>query len=239
MDLRHQRDVPVRQPMDQVHLPQRSRAVERPREDPRDLLGQLAVGRRRRQRQLAHVVLEVEVRIVDPIWVVQAERHLLQPQRNGGSSGSRSASMFCSRPARVARSPECSGRAARRPRRARIAAVSPAPGTAHRVRSAAASLLLGGESIPWGRVPCRRRRARVWPESPRARGRGRGADRGESLGADPIEEAGLIAIARGPGNDHRREPRRGLERVRPPGAVAQSVDEAGVERVSGTGRVGD
>ncbi len=79
MDLRQQRNAIVLQPVDQVHLPQRPRPVERPAKDPRHLLPQLLVRRRRRQRDLAHVVLEVEVGIVDPIRIVQAQRHRLEP----------------------------------------------------------------------------------------------------------------------------------------------------------------
>ena len=53
--------IAVAEPVDQIQLPQRARAVERTREDPRDLLRKLRVGGRRRQRQLSHVVLEIEV----------------------------------------------------------------------------------------------------------------------------------------------------------------------------------
>ena len=65
--------------VDQVHLPERARAVERPRDDARHLLGELLVVARRRQRQLADVEVEVEVGVVHPVRVVEAERHLGQP----------------------------------------------------------------------------------------------------------------------------------------------------------------
>ena len=79
VDLGQQADVVVLQSVDQVCLPQRPRAIERPLEDPRHLLGQLGIGRRRRQRDLAYVVLQIEVRILDPIRVVEVERDRLQP----------------------------------------------------------------------------------------------------------------------------------------------------------------
>ena len=79
VNLREHRDLAVGQAVDQIDLPQRSRAVKRTREDPRHLLGQLLVRRRRRQRQLAHVVLQVEVRVVDPVRIVEPERDLLEP----------------------------------------------------------------------------------------------------------------------------------------------------------------
>jgi hypothetical protein len=79
VDLGQQRYAAVLEAVDQIHLPQWPRAVERPGEDARHLLGQFRVGRRGRQRQLAHVVLEVEVGIVDPVRVVESQRHVPQP----------------------------------------------------------------------------------------------------------------------------------------------------------------
>ena len=66
----------VLEPVDQVQLPQRPGAVERAGEDPRDLLGELLVGPGRRQGELADVEVEVEVAVVDPVGVVEPERHL-------------------------------------------------------------------------------------------------------------------------------------------------------------------
>ena len=83
VDLRHHGLVPALEAVDQVELPQRAGAVERARHDPRHLLGQLRVAAGRRQRQLADVVLEIEVRIVDPVRVVERERHFLQPPAEG------------------------------------------------------------------------------------------------------------------------------------------------------------
>ncbi len=45
---------------------------------PADLLVQLGIGARARQRDLPDVVLDVEVRVVDPVGLVQAERHVEQ-----------------------------------------------------------------------------------------------------------------------------------------------------------------
>jgi hypothetical protein len=76
--LRQQSDIAVAETMNQIQLPKRVRAVERTLEDPRDLLRELRVRGRRRQRQLPHVVLEIELGVVDPVRIVQPERHLLQ-----------------------------------------------------------------------------------------------------------------------------------------------------------------
>ena len=70
--------MPVGQAVDEVQLPQRPRAIQRPRGDSRDLLADLGVRRGLGQRELAHVVLEVEVRIVDPVGVVEVERDAAQ-----------------------------------------------------------------------------------------------------------------------------------------------------------------
>jgi hypothetical protein len=73
MDLAHHPDPASREAVDQVDLPQRPRPVERPGVDAGDLLGQLRVGPGRSQGNLAHVELEVEVGIVDPVAVVEVE----------------------------------------------------------------------------------------------------------------------------------------------------------------------
>ncbi len=75
--LRQQPDLgPVLDPVDEVHLPQRPAAVEPALEDPRPLLGELAQVAGRGQRDLADVVVEVDVRLLDPERVVEAERDL-------------------------------------------------------------------------------------------------------------------------------------------------------------------
>src|SRR5215218_125413 len=67
------------EPLDDVELPQRALAIERAGHDARALVGELRVGARSRQGQLAHVVVEVELRIVGPVGVVEPERHLDEP----------------------------------------------------------------------------------------------------------------------------------------------------------------
>src|SRR3954454_9258852 len=75
VDLRQQRDVAVRQAVDQVDLPQRAVAVERAGEDAGDGLGEPAVVAGRRDGGLADVEVEVEVGVLDPVRQVDAERH--------------------------------------------------------------------------------------------------------------------------------------------------------------------
>ena len=60
------REAAVAQALDQPQLPERLAAVELLGEDPRRQVAQLLLGAGRRQRGLAHVVVEVEVRVVDP-----------------------------------------------------------------------------------------------------------------------------------------------------------------------------
>ena len=69
------REAAVVQALDQPQLPERLAAVELLGEDPRRQVAQLLVGAGRRQRGLAHVVLEVEVRVVDPDRPALVERH--------------------------------------------------------------------------------------------------------------------------------------------------------------------
>jgi hypothetical protein len=79
MDLAHHGHPVARQAVHQVQLPQRLRPVQRTGVDPGHLFGQLGVGSGRSQGDLADVELEVEVRIVDPVAVVEVERDLGQP----------------------------------------------------------------------------------------------------------------------------------------------------------------
>ena len=46
--------------------------------DPGDLLAELLAGPGRRQRELAQVELDVEVRVVDPVGTTEPQRHLDQ-----------------------------------------------------------------------------------------------------------------------------------------------------------------
>ena len=72
------------EPLDEVHLPQRSRAVEGSRRDARHDLLQLAVGPGRGDGDGALVELTVEAWILDPVRVVQAEGHLDEPAPSVG-----------------------------------------------------------------------------------------------------------------------------------------------------------
>ena len=73
--LRDQRPVAVLETLDHPHLPQRLGAVELLRHHPADEVAQLLLAARRRQRGVAQVVAEVEVRVVDPHRPAELERH--------------------------------------------------------------------------------------------------------------------------------------------------------------------
>ena len=64
--------------VNEVQLPQGAGAVQWPSGDARDLLGEHARIAGGGERQLADVELEIQVRLVLPIGVVEAERHLDQ-----------------------------------------------------------------------------------------------------------------------------------------------------------------
>jgi hypothetical protein len=65
VQLGQQRHPVAGQPVDQVHLPQRPRPVQRVRGQPGDLLGQLPLVARVGQGELTHVEVEVDL-AVDP-----------------------------------------------------------------------------------------------------------------------------------------------------------------------------
>ena len=69
----------VVQPFDDVELPQRPVEIERTRDQASHLDAQLSPVARLRQRDVTNVELEVEVGILDPVRVVQVERHPHQP----------------------------------------------------------------------------------------------------------------------------------------------------------------
>ena len=87
VDLRHQTHVAVLEPLDDVHLPQRLGAIELAAAHVAHVAGQLLEAARRRQRGAAQVVVEVEVLVVDPIGVAEAQRHLHQPAPEHGGQG--------------------------------------------------------------------------------------------------------------------------------------------------------
>jgi hypothetical protein len=81
VNLQVQREAARRQPgdvveaFDDVGLPQRLAAIEWTRMDARDLDAELAPVAGMRQRNVPHVEFDVDVRIFDPVWTVEAERH--------------------------------------------------------------------------------------------------------------------------------------------------------------------
>ena len=90
MGLGDQREATALEPLHEPGLPQRLGAIQPLRVDPRGERTQLLLGTRLRQRRVAHVVLEVEVAIVDPDRparlkrrereLVAVARHEVQPR---------------------------------------------------------------------------------------------------------------------------------------------------------------
>ena len=76
--LREDAEPVVGQPLDHVRLPQRAGAVERAADDAGDEVGELLVAARRGRCGVAHVEVEIEVRVVDPERVVEVHRHVAQ-----------------------------------------------------------------------------------------------------------------------------------------------------------------
>ncbi len=69
----------VVQALDDVDLPQRFAAVDRPRVQPRHLDAELAPVAGVRQRDVTHVELDVEGRVLDPVRPVEGQRHGDEP----------------------------------------------------------------------------------------------------------------------------------------------------------------
>lgn len=75
---------------DDVHLPQRSTAIERTCVQARNLVHQLAPVAWLGQRQVAHVELEIDLRILDPVGPVESQRnHRQAPPEDGRDMQSR------------------------------------------------------------------------------------------------------------------------------------------------------
>ena len=83
VDLREDAEPTVRQPLEDIGLPKRPAPIEGTPDDPGDDLGDLVVAPGRWHTPVADVEVEVEVGILDPVGVVEAERHLAEaaPQR--------------------------------------------------------------------------------------------------------------------------------------------------------------
>jgi hypothetical protein len=73
--LRQDGEAAVRESLDDPELPERLVAVEPLREDAAGQVAQLLLAAGLGQRGLAHVVVEVEVRVVDPDRTALAQRH--------------------------------------------------------------------------------------------------------------------------------------------------------------------
>ena len=71
--------------MNQIHLPQRAGAVQRPLVQAGGRSGQLMVVTRSGQRQFADMELDVEVRVLDPVRLIQPEWHLGEAPPKRGS----------------------------------------------------------------------------------------------------------------------------------------------------------
>ena len=139
----------VGQALDDVALPQRPAPVERTADDAGHELGDLLVAPGRRHRGVAHVEVEVEVGVVDPVRVVEVERARCAgagAAARGGAGAARSGGATTT----AARSR--GRRAARRSRgsrRGRTATPSPCRGTMRPTRRAASRCQL---SHPGGRL---------------------------------------------------------------------------------------
>ena len=83
VDLGELRDATATEPFDHVQLPQRPPAVEWSRHDPPDLGRELPVVAGRGERDVADVEVDVEVRVLDPVRLIESERHLDEPPTGG------------------------------------------------------------------------------------------------------------------------------------------------------------
>src|SRR3954447_1196158 len=76
MDLREDREAIVGEPLDDVRLPQRPRAIEWAPDDAGYEVGELLLVAGGRYGSVAHVKVEIEVGVVDPERVVEPHRHV-------------------------------------------------------------------------------------------------------------------------------------------------------------------
>ena len=79
MGLAQQREPAAVEPLDEPQLPQRAVAIKRLGEDPAGQPLEVALGTGARQRRVAHVIGQVEVRVVDPDGTALVEGHERQP----------------------------------------------------------------------------------------------------------------------------------------------------------------
>ena len=85
MRLREHRDVALLEALDDPRLPQWLPPVERPGDDLLRQRGQLVRATRRGHRDVVEMEVEVEVGVLDPERMVEAERHLDEPPPEGRS----------------------------------------------------------------------------------------------------------------------------------------------------------
>ena len=79
VDLPEQRNASALQALDESHLPQRARAIERLREEQACQIGEFALATGRGHGHPMDVLAEVELRGLHPVGPVESQRHLLQP----------------------------------------------------------------------------------------------------------------------------------------------------------------
>ena len=80
MQLGHHADAPIRETFDHVEFPQRARTVQWSSHDVRDEIGERVVVDRACELVSKNVAVDVEVRVICPVRVVETERHLHQPR---------------------------------------------------------------------------------------------------------------------------------------------------------------
>ena len=79
MGLAQHRESAAVEPLDEPQLPQRAVAIKRLGEDAAGQALEVALGAGARQRRVAHVIGQVEVRVVDPDGTALVEGHERQP----------------------------------------------------------------------------------------------------------------------------------------------------------------
>ena len=112
VDLPHQRGPATLQTLDEVEHPQRAGAVVGVLVDRRHEVEQLALGARRRQGDLADVVVEVELRVGPPDGRAEAARGRPRPARAGAARSATVAAMLGPEVVEVGRPVEHDERAA-------------------------------------------------------------------------------------------------------------------------------
>jgi hypothetical protein len=71
------------EPFDNREFPRRAGQIERARENPSGLNAQLPPVAGAGQGDVADVVFQIEILVLDPVWVIEIERHPHQPLSHG------------------------------------------------------------------------------------------------------------------------------------------------------------